>query len=153
MAADADQSPWLERLRALADSFIIVVVIGARYVLRFSRLIFAEVEKGAIAFPFAVGDQIAETTGDVVETSMLLMTRLRTTKNVDAEPAPFVLQTGLDDFGVAYELDVHVRAVEHGPRIRPHLHRHIQDLFAETRIEIRSPHLTAVRDGGAPVLP
>jgi hypothetical protein len=43
MAADADQSPWLERLRALADSFIIVVVIGARYVLRFSRLIFAEV--------------------------------------------------------------------------------------------------------------
>jgi small-conductance mechanosensitive channel len=161
--------------------------------------------------PFVVGDrvQIAETTGDVVEKSML-MTRLRTVKNVEvtipnamvlanqminysalaaapglilhttvtigydvpwrrvdellraaatatddveAEPAPFVLQTGLDDFAVAYELNVYVRAVKHSARIRSHLHRHIQDHFAEAHVEILSPHFTAVRDGSAPALP
>jgi small-conductance mechanosensitive channel len=153
--------------------------------------------------------QIAETTGDVVEKSML-MTRLRTVKNVEVtipnamvlsnqmvnysalaadpglilhttvtigydvpwrridelltaagaatedvetEPAPFVLQTGLDDFSVAYELNVHVRAVKRSAQIRSDLHRNIQDRFAEAGIEILSPHFTAVRDGSPPAIP
>jgi small-conductance mechanosensitive channel len=75
------------------------------------------------------------------------------TGDVEPEPPPFVLQTGLDDFAVAYELNVYVRAVKRSAQILSELHRHVQDRFAEAEIEILSPHYTSLRDGSAPALP
>ena len=76
--------------------------------------------------------------------------------NIEAvleEPAPFVLQTSLDDNYVAYELNVYTRNPGSKSRIASEMHAHIQDAFRDAGIEILSPHYRAHRDGSAPVLP
>ena len=161
--------------------------------------------------PFKLGDRvkIADTVGDVVEKS-LLVTRLRTTKNVDVtipnamvlgahiinysssaaergvimhtsvtigydvpwrrvhaalisaaegtpailgSPAPFVLQTALGDFAVAYELNAFTDQPNRMAAIYSELHQSIQDRFNQAGIEIMSPTYTALRDGNRATLP
>jgi len=161
--------------------------------------------------PFKLGDRvkIADTTGDVVEKT-LLVTRLRTIKNVDVtipnamvlsshiinfsssaddkglilhttvtigydipwrkvhellissammtenvlkEPAPFVLQTGLNDYYPAYELNAYTNNSKIAARTYSELHQNIQDKFNEAGVEIMSPAYTAVRDGNQIALP
>jgi small-conductance mechanosensitive channel len=72
---------------------------------------------------------------------------------VNAEPAPFVLQTALDDFYVRYELNAATGAPERLPQVYARLHEAIQDRFAAAGVEIMSPHYAALRDGQAPALP
>ena len=161
--------------------------------------------------PFRVGDRvrIADTEGDVLETS-LLVTRVRTPKNVDVTipnamvlsshivnysstagvggvivhttvtigydapwrevhaallaaaldtplvcelPAPFVLQTGLDDFYVRYQLNVYTLQPNEMASIYSGLHQRIQDACNDRGIEIMSPHYGALRDGSALAVP
>ena len=161
--------------------------------------------------PFRVGDRvrIADTEGDVVETS-LLVTRVRTPKNVDVTipnsmvlgshivnysttagaggvivhttvtigydapwrdvhaallaaaretplvcevPAPFVLQTSLDDFYVRYELNAYTLQPNQMAAIYSGLHQRIQDACNERGIEIMSPHYGALRDGSPLAVP
>lgn len=160
---------------------------------------------------FTVGDhvRIADTIGDVVEKT-LLVTRIRTTKNVDItipnsmvlgshitnysssatehglvvhtsvtmgydtpwqqvhelliaaatgseyilkEPAPFVLQTSLDDWYVAYELNAYTKLPGKMAIIYSDLHARIQDRFNEAGVELMSPHYQAVRDGNTAAMP
>ncbi len=160
---------------------------------------------------FNIGDRvrIGETTGDVVDKS-LLVTRVRTIKNVDvtvpnamvlsthvlnytamaaesgiilhtgvtigydvpwrqvhqllidaakatsdivAEPAPFVLQTSLDDFYVSYELNAYTANAKAMARIYGELHANIQDAFNAGGVEIMSPHYKALRDGNQVTIP
>lgn len=160
---------------------------------------------------FKLGDRvkIADTMGDVVETN-LLVTRIRTTKNVDttipnamvlgshiinfssssqecglilhttitigydvpwrnvhqalteaakctenilALPAPFVLQTSLDDFYVSYQLNVYTEKPSVMVRTYSELHQNIQDKFNEAGIEIMSPHYSSLRDGNQTTIP
>jgi small-conductance mechanosensitive channel len=161
--------------------------------------------------PFSIGDRvkIADTVGDVVEKT-LLITRIRTVKNVEVtipnamilsthlinfsalaqemglilytsvtigydvdwrkvhelllsaahstggaskEPAPFVLQTSLNDFAVAYELNVYIKDAKDLAKIKSELHQNLQDKFNEAGIEIMSPTFSAIRDGNDTVLP
>lgn len=161
--------------------------------------------------PFRVGDrvQIADTTGDVMEKT-LLVTRVRTIKNVDitipnamvlgshlinfsscareqglilhtsvtigydapwrtvhellisaaratthisAKPEPFVLQTGLNDFYVTYELNAYTAQSNLMATIYAELHQNIQDKFNEAGVEIMSPHFAQVRDGNHTTIP
>lgn len=161
--------------------------------------------------PFRVGDrvQIADTTGDVMEKT-LLVTRVRTIKNVDitipnamvlgshlinfsscareqglilhtsvtigydapwrtvhellisaaratthisAKPEPFVLQTGLNDFYVTYELNAYTAQPNLMATIYAELHQNIQDKFNEAGVEIMSPHFAQVRDGNHTTIP
>ncbi|MFO7448171.1 MAG: mechanosensitive ion channel family protein [Ignavibacteriaceae bacterium] len=161
--------------------------------------------------PFRIGDRvkIADTTGDIVEKT-LLVTRLRTIKNVDVtipnamvlgshiinfsssakerglilhttvtigydapwakvhevlksaaaatgkilpEPAPFILQTALNDFHVSYELNAYTDEPGNMAVIYSELHRNIQDKFNEAGIEIMSPNYSAVRDGSRTTIP
>jgi len=161
--------------------------------------------------PFRVGDrvQIADTTGDVMEKT-LLVTRVRTIKNVDvtipnamvlgshlinfsscareqglilhtsvtigydapwrtvhellisaaqatahisAKPEPFVLQTGLNDFYVTYELNAYTDQPNLMATIYAGLHQNIQDKFNEAGMEIMSPHFAQVRDGNHTTIP
>jgi small-conductance mechanosensitive channel len=69
------------------------------------------------------------------------------------EPAPFVLQTSLDDFYVSYQLNAYTRAASQQVQVYSDLHRHILDSCAEAGIEIMSPHYRAMRDGNASTIP
>lgn len=161
--------------------------------------------------PFKVGDrvQIADTTGDVVEKS-LLVTRVRTIKNVEvilpnnavlgahilnyssnarkrglilnttitlgydapwrrvhelliqaalrtagvkSEPAPFVLQTSLNDFHISYELNAYTEEASRMAELYSELHKHIQEEFNHAGVEIMSPSYLALRDGNGSTTP
>lgn len=69
------------------------------------------------------------------------------------EPAPFVLQTALQDFYVAYELNAYTKSAGKQAFIYSQLHQHIQDCCNEAGIEILSPHYRATRDGNAAAMP
>ncbi|WP_414574590.1 mechanosensitive ion channel family protein [Anabaena sp. CCY 9402-a] len=75
------------------------------------------------------------------------------TKNVLAEPQPFVLQTSLDDFYVSYELNIYTNKPMIMARIYSQLHQNIQDKCNEADIEILSPHYSALRDGNQITIP
>ncbi|RSK44817.1 mechanosensitive ion channel family protein [Hymenobacter perfusus] len=77
----------------------------------------------------------------------LLLAAARATEGVEAAPAPFVLQTSLDDFYVAYQLNAYTRLPHRQAGLYSLLHQHIQDEFARAGIEIMSPHYRATRTG------
>ena len=70
----------------------------------------------------------------------LLLLAAERTPNVLREPAPYILQTGLSDFYVKYELNVYVAVPQQMPTIYANLHRNIQDTFNEYGVQIMSPH-------------
>lgn len=72
-----------------------------------------------------------------VEALLLLATER--TPGLLREPAPFVLQTSLDDFYVSYELNVYTDQPQTMAAIYTDLHRNIQDAFNEYGVQIMSP--------------
>jgi small-conductance mechanosensitive channel len=83
----------------------------------------------------------------------LLIDAAREDERISEEPAPFVLQTALDDFYVRYELNVHTKYPSQGASILSALHQSIQDRFSSAGVEIMSPHYRAVRDGNQAAVP
>jgi small-conductance mechanosensitive channel len=87
----------------------------------------------------------------------LLLAAASATGHIEADPAPFVLQTALDDNYVAYELNASTKRADLRPQIYSALHANILDAFHTAGVEITSPHYRAVRDGNeaamAPVIP
>ena len=69
------------------------------------------------------------------------------------EPAPFILQTSLDDFYVSYQLNIYTREANRQAFIYSELHKHIQDVCNERGIEIMSPHYRSERDGNMSTIP
>ncbi|GCE59094.1 mechanosensitive ion channel family protein [Microcystis aeruginosa] len=70
-----------------------------------------------------------------------------------SEPAPFVLQTSLDDFYVSYQLNAYTDHPNKMVYIYSELHQNIQDKCNEVGIEIMSPHYKALRDGNHSTIP
>jgi small-conductance mechanosensitive channel len=68
-------------------------------------------------------------------------------------PAPFVLQTSLEDFYVAYQINGYTNEPNKQAVIYSELHQHIQDVCNERGIEILSPHYRAARDGNRTTIP
>ena len=83
----------------------------------------------------------------------LLIEAANRTKHVLKSPPPFVLQTALNDFYVAYELNAYTDAPEIMPWIYSELHQNIQNTFNEGGVEIMSPHYTQIRDGNHTTIP
>jgi small-conductance mechanosensitive channel len=83
----------------------------------------------------------------------LLIGAALATEHVLQEPAPFILQTGLDDFYVAYELNAYTDAPREMLNIYSDLHQNIQDRFNEAGVEICSPHYSSLRDGNIIAIP
>lgn len=83
----------------------------------------------------------------------VLMDAALATPHILKEPAPFILQTSLDDFYVSYELNAYTDHPLMMPKIYSQLHQNIQDKCNETDIEILSPHYSAVRDGNQITIP
>ena len=75
------------------------------------------------------------------------------TKLILKEPKPFVQQTSLGDFYVAYQLNAYINEPDKQATIYSNLHEYIQDVFNEKKIEILSPHYRAERDGNMTTIP
>jgi small-conductance mechanosensitive channel len=82
----------------------------------------------------------------------LINAALRTTL-IQKEPAPFVLQTSLDDFYVSYQLNAYTKDANAQAETYSELHKNIQDSFNEAGIEIMSPHYSSLRDGNQTSIP
>ena len=83
---------------------------------------------------------------------LLKAAAMRTT-SVLADPAPFVLQTALNDFHVSYELNAFTDDPGRMAITYSELHQHIQDEFNKAGVEIMSPHYVAARDGNQATIP
>jgi small-conductance mechanosensitive channel len=83
----------------------------------------------------------------------LLLAAARSTGQIMAEPAPFVLQTALNDFYVSYELNATTDAPALMANIYSELHKNIQDCFNAAGVEIMSPHYSSLRDGNTMAIP
>jgi small-conductance mechanosensitive channel len=83
----------------------------------------------------------------------LLIQAALTTDGILRQPAPFVLQTSLNDFHVSYELNAYTDRPNEFQNIYSRLHEAIQDSFNEGGIEIMSPTFYALRDGNTVTIP
>lgn len=83
----------------------------------------------------------------------VLIQAANATPGVLAEPGPFVLQTALNDFNVAYELNAYSDRPQLMPKIYSELHQNIQDYCNAAGIEILSPTYSAIRDGNHSTIP
>ncbi len=83
----------------------------------------------------------------------LLLSAARATDGILHDPAPFVLQTALNDFYVSYELNAYTAKPREMQKIYSALHQNIQDKFNEAGVEINSPHYAALRDGNETTIP
>ncbi len=85
----------------------------------------------------------------------LLIAAAARTEQAATDPSPWVLQTALDDWYVAYQVNLAIDpgAAERMPAIYSALHANIQDAFNEAGIEIMSPSYHALRDGNTVAIP
>lgn len=83
---------------------------------------------------------------------MLIAAALRT-QYIESAPSPFVLQTGLQDFYVEYQINAYTKEPNKQASIYSELHAHIQDCFFEAGVEIMSPHYSTIRDGNQVAMP
>jgi small-conductance mechanosensitive channel len=83
----------------------------------------------------------------------LLIRAALDTDGILADPAPFVLETALNDSYVTYELNGYTNRPNDIQNIYSHLHELIQDTFNDAGVEIMSPTFYALRDGNTVTLP
>jgi small-conductance mechanosensitive channel len=88
-----------------------------------------------------------------VDIHKALMQAALRTELLEKTPTPFVLQTSLDDFYVAYEINAYTKQPNIQPIIYSILHQNIQDCFNEAGLEIMSPHYNSHRDGNKTTIP
>lgn len=83
----------------------------------------------------------------------LLIEAALNTNQILQEPAPFVLQTALNDFHISYQINAYTRSPNQMAVIFSKLHQNIQDSFNKAGVEIMSPHYKAIRDGNTTTIP
>ena len=76
----------------------------------------------------------------------LLIGAAKASENVMEDPEPFVLQKGLNDFYIEYELNAYTDKPRQIPASYSELHQNIQDQFNEAGVEILSPHYRVLRE-------
>jgi small-conductance mechanosensitive channel len=82
-----------------------------------------------------------------------LMAAAKKTSGIKESPEPFVLQTALEDFYVAYQINAYTSDARKMVLILSELHQNIQDECNARGIEIMSPHYRAMRDGNNTTIP
>jgi small-conductance mechanosensitive channel len=87
------------------------------------------------------------------QVNKLLIKAARMTSLVQRTPAPFVLQKGLENNFVEYELNVYTKQVAKMQQIYSDLHKNILEVFTEAKVEILSPRYVASRDGNDIAIP
>jgi small-conductance mechanosensitive channel len=79
----------------------------------------------------------------------LMISAAKRTGAILADPAPYVLQTSLNDYHISYELNAFTDRPNVFEFTYSALHQNLQDTFAEAGVEIMSPGFLAVRKGPA----
>jgi small-conductance mechanosensitive channel len=87
------------------------------------------------------------------QVQQLLISAARATEGVLTEPAPFVLQTALDDFYVSYQINAYTAQASQMAVLYSRLHAQIQDHFNAAGVEIMSSHYLNLRDGNPVTIP
>jgi len=70
----------------------------------------------------------------------LLIEAAGETEFIEKEPAPFVLQTALDDFYVSYQINAYLKNANIQASVYSQLYENIQDKFNDAGVQIMSPH-------------
>ncbi len=83
----------------------------------------------------------------------LLLEAAGRTSRIAQDPAPFVLQTSLNDFYVTYQINAYTREASKMAHTYGELHQNIQDCFNAAGVEIMSPHYASLRDGNRIAIP
>ncbi len=83
----------------------------------------------------------------------LLISAAESVPGISRQTRPFVLQRGLGDFSVEYEINLLCADPQLMVQMYSDLHAAIQDKFNEAGVEIMSPAFTALRDGNRVTLP
>jgi small-conductance mechanosensitive channel len=83
----------------------------------------------------------------------LLIAAASHANGVLSDPAPFVLQTSLEDFCASYQINVYTRESSRMAAVYSELNQNIQDEFNKAGIEITTAHYSALRDGNAAAIP
>jgi small-conductance mechanosensitive channel len=83
----------------------------------------------------------------------LLVEASKNVEFIEDSENSFVLQKGLGDFSVTYELNVLTKRPRQTSKIYSQLNQSIQDVFNEAGVEILSPTYAAVRDGNHITIP
>jgi small-conductance mechanosensitive channel len=83
----------------------------------------------------------------------VLIEAAKATTHIVSNPAPFVLQTSLNDYNISYEVNAHTNCPQLMPIIYSELHQNIQDYCNQAGIEILSPAFSALRDGNHSTIP
>ena len=83
----------------------------------------------------------------------LLIDAALETPNILNDPKPFVLQTSLDDYYVAYEINAYTDQPNRIPKTLSVLHQYILDTFHTAGVEIMSPAYSALRNGSDLAIP
>ncbi len=87
------------------------------------------------------------------EVHQALIHAAKKTEFILKNPEPFVHQTRLDDFYIAYQINGYTHHPNQQAAIYSALHQNIQDSCIEAGIEILSPHYRALRDGNELAMP
>lgn len=98
-------------------------------------------------------NRLAQTTGLILHTTVgigyetpwrqveaMLLEAAGKTEGVQPEPPPFVLQKGLGDFAVNYEINVYANDPSKMSRIYTNLHQNILDVFNTYGVQIMTPN-------------
>ncbi|MBK0382332.1 mechanosensitive ion channel [Pedobacter sp. SD-b] len=83
----------------------------------------------------------------------LLISAALASEGIDTKRKPFVLQTSLEDWYVAYQINAYTKQPERSALIYSNLHANIQDKFNEAGVEIMSSHYQTLRDGNKTTIP
>jgi small-conductance mechanosensitive channel len=83
----------------------------------------------------------------------LLIQAARRTPEILATPAPFVLQSSLNDYHVSYKVCGYTAKAQEMVLTYGALHQNIQDCFNEGGVEILSPGYASLRDGNTTTIP
>jgi small-conductance mechanosensitive channel len=83
----------------------------------------------------------------------LLLCAAANTPGLLSDPAPFILQTSLNDYHVSYQLNAYTKQPEIMAQLYAQMHQNIQDEFNQAGVEIMSPAFTSLRDGNTITIP
>ncbi|MDR1972730.1 MAG: mechanosensitive ion channel family protein [Treponema sp.] len=70
----------------------------------------------------------------------ILINAALSTEHVLKRPKPFVLQTAMDDFYAAYQINCYIKDVDRVPRIYSELYQNIQNGFHAAGLDMTAPH-------------
>ena len=143
-----ERSFLVTRLRTIKNVEIIVpnaMVLGA-HILNYSTN--AKAEGLILCLQVTIG---YETPWRTVH--RLLIDAALVSPGILSDPWPFVLQKGLNDFHVTYELNAYTDEACRMESLLSELYQSIQDEFSRAGVEIMSPSYIALRDGNDITIP